>query len=413
MTVDAIAVQRRRLERLRLGRGVVEAPVGSSVSRAERLAAVLGGAVERSVAGSIVVVEASGSLPVRRDRLALLPDPIEIGRPIVCLDTETTGLGTAAGTIPFLVGLGTWADERFTVRQLMLPDHSDEPAFLAAIAAAIPSDAWLVTYNGRGFDWPLLVTRFRLHRQAPPVHAGHFDLLPLARQLWRHRLPDARLCSVERGIAGVLRVDDLPGALIPARYFDYLRTGRGEPLRDVIRHNRQDVASLARLLSTLGRALDPADWGGSMRVGDLGGLGRAYVRRRRYDHAMDCFDAALAREEGPPSSLDPWTTPVADRLAADRARLLTRLGRRVEAAGVWEALAGGGGRLAGLAWIQVAKHREHHERDPVSALVAASKAADVAHRARMLGTIVVWVERDLERRLPRLRRLALVATRAD
>ena len=118
----------------------------------QRLAEALGGRVERDAHGSIVVVEASGSLPLRRDRLARLPDPIDPGRPLVCLDTETTGLGTGAGTMPFLVGLGTWSDDRFTVRQLLLPDHSDEPTMLSAIAAAIPPDAWLVTYNGRGFD---------------------------------------------------------------------------------------------------------------------------------------------------------------------------------------------------------------------------------------------------------------------
>ena len=37
---------------------------------------------------------------------------------------------------------------------------------LTALARHIPPDGWLVTYNGRGFDWPLLVTRYRMARRA-------------------------------------------------------------------------------------------------------------------------------------------------------------------------------------------------------------------------------------------------------
>ena len=85
--------------------------------------------------------------------------------PLLCLDTETTGLATAAGTLAFLVGLGWWEGDRFRQVQLLLPDHADEPALLAELAAHIPPTAWLVTYNGRGFDWPLLVARYRMARR--------------------------------------------------------------------------------------------------------------------------------------------------------------------------------------------------------------------------------------------------------
>ena len=88
--------------------------------------------------------------------------------PLVCLDTETTGLATAAGTVAFLVGLGWWEGDRFRQVQLLLPDHPAEPALLAGSPRHIPPDAWLVTYNGRGFDWPLLVARYRMARRAAP-----------------------------------------------------------------------------------------------------------------------------------------------------------------------------------------------------------------------------------------------------
>ena len=53
----------------------------------------------------------------------------------MCLDTETTGLATAAGTLAFLIGLGWWEGDRFRQVQLLLPDHADEPAMLDGAAA--------------------------------------------------------------------------------------------------------------------------------------------------------------------------------------------------------------------------------------------------------------------------------------
>ncbi len=412
MDASALALRARRLERLRpttaggsAGRIAAAIVSPERVSRrADALAEAIGGRAIHGSSGTIVEVECSGRLPLSRMPLARLPDPVEPGRPLVCLDTETTGLGTAAGTVPFMCGLGLWDGERFTVRQLVLPDHADEPALLDRLAGAIPSDAWLVTYNGRSFDWPLLESRFRLHGHGPPVHAGHLDLLPLARQMWRHRLSDARLSTVEAGVAGVQRAGDLPGALIPERFFRFLRTGQGWLLADVVRHNRQDIASLARLLRVLAEGLCDAPALGAMHPGDLCGLGRAYVRRGRLAEALDCFEAAVRGAPSVPAT-DAWAVPLHERVAMERARTLARLGRRTDSLAAWTALAEVGGRLSGIAWIQVAKHREHHERDPVAALEAASRAATQATRRAALGMPLPWVERDLKRRTPRLRRL--------
>ncbi len=215
----------------------------------------------------------------------------------MCLDTETTGLATAAGTAAFLIGLGWWEAGGFRQVQLMLPDHGEERALLDALEACIPPDAWLVTYNGRGFDWPLLVTRFRLARRAPPVHGGHLDLLPIVRRLFRHRLPDARLRSAEAGLLGLHRVGDVDGWEIPGRYHAFLRGGPVEPLVDVVRHNDQDVRSLAWLLAHLeGRFADP-ERRAVAPPGDLAGLARAFARERRLGEALDCLDAAIDRAD--------------------------------------------------------------------------------------------------------------------
>ena len=205
--IDGSATLARRLERYRSASRPATPPSATTLSRddlALRLAGAVDGEVIRSRDGVIVRCETPARLlPVDRTRLATMPGQPPRDTPLVCLDTETTGLATAAGTVAFLIGLGWWESDRFRQIQLLLPDHSEERALLRALEAAIPSNAWLVTYNGRGFDWPLLVARYRLTGQPPPAHAGHLDLLPIVRRLFRHRMPDARLRTAEAELLGL------------------------------------------------------------------------------------------------------------------------------------------------------------------------------------------------------------------
>jgi hypothetical protein len=412
--VDTGLVRRSRLDRLRSARssGLPAAARGASPEprpeRAVRLAAELGGTVLATPQRPIVMLERRLPLAVSLDGLRHLPEPVDPARPFVLLDTETTGLGSGTGTLPFLVGLGTWEGGCLVIRQLLLPEQSDEPGYLSALAGLIPTDACLVTYNGRTFDWPLLVTRYRLHGRAAPAHSAHLDLLPLARTLWRHRLADARLATVEAAVCGVRRTQDLPGGLVPARYLAYLRSGHGGLLHEVLEHNRQDVVSMALLLRVLAVDLAPAGATrhapGSVDAGDLGGLGRAYARHRRLDEALACYDTALERLD---CERDPGRY---ETIAMDRARVLTRLGQREEAEGAWQAIALEGGRHAALAWLHVAKHREHDAGDLRGALAATDRARAIAERGRLFGRRDRVVERDLARRVPRLRRRLAVGS---
>jgi hypothetical protein len=360
-------------------------------------------------------------------------------------------LATATGTVAFLIGLGWWEGDQFRQVQLLLPDHADEPALLTALAHHIPVDGWLVTYNGRGFDWPLLVTRYRMARRAAPVHAGHLDLLPVVRRLFRHRLDDARLRTAETGLLGLQRHGDVDGWEIPGRYLGFLRGGPAQPLVEVVRHNDQDVRSLARLLVLLANGYGTAEARRSAPAGDLGGLARAFARAGRLGEALDCYDVALMVEAKAPTPLlvtaaqlepervsvsdgdvpwwsprvpadfgghrrpapgaapssrsaafaTPWTT---DRIAVERAHLLRRLQRWDEAADAWASLAAGPGRTAIVATIELAKIREHRLRDPLGALRTTSDGLALAERRQRLGLPEPRLEADLRNRARRLRR---------
>ena len=387
-----------------------------SLALADALASALAGEHVRTALGSYVRVQALGrTLPLDRDRLASLPGQPPPGVPLLCLDTETTGLATATGTFVFLVGVGRWAGDRFEQIQLLLPDQSEEPALLGALRDLIPPDGWLVTYNGRGFDWPLLVTRYRMARDGAPPHAGHLDLLSFVRRIFRHRLPDARLRTVERTLLGVERHRDVDGWEIPGRYLSFLRDGRPDRLVEVVRHNDEDVRSLARLLVHIADRLGDPERRRQALTGDLAALAAAYHRERRDEAALDCLEAALevtAREAAAgrtgfaAGGMAGWRGPLthrSERLAAERARTLRRLGRDDQALVAWRALATSGGSLAALAWVETAKLLEHRRRDPAGALEATNAAARLVERARLLGRPLPGLEADLARRHRRLR----------
>ena len=446
------ATLERRLANYRSALQSSPAPSAVDRTRSAALARLLAAAVDGEVVegdfGAVVRCEPlTVILPLDRGRLARLPGQPPPDAPLICLDTETTGLATAAGTMAFLVGLGWWEGERFRQAQLLLPDQPNEVALLSLLEAHIPRSAWLVTYNGRGFDWPLLETRYRMARRDPPVHAGHLDLLPFVRRVFRHRMADARLQTVETELLNVARHEDVEGWQIPGRYLDFLRLGIAEPIVVVVRHNREDVRSLARLLGHIETGYADAAARQTAPRGDLAGLARAFARERRFGEALDCLEAALATPQATPQAaslpapasrhrdddrwwmprhrpdfggrparpiqpiaparLDaPWTEA---RILVDRARLLRRLGRFGESAAAWEGLAAGIGPIAAHAWVEVSKLREHRLGDLSGALEAGLRALSVVERRRRLALVDPALERALARRLERLSRRAAAA----
>ncbi len=174
-------------------------------------------------------------------------------RRAVFLDTETTGLAGGTGTLAFLVGLGYFENGDFVVRQYFLRGPQEESAMLAAVQQRMQQCSGLVTFNGKSFDVPLLLTRSVLNRLRPAFEAlPHIDVLHAARRLWKPSLQDCSLGNLEYRILGKTRSVDVPGAFIPALYFDFLRTGNTRSLPDIFAHNRQDLVATAALLAHLG-----------------------------------------------------------------------------------------------------------------------------------------------------------------
>ncbi len=275
------------------------------------------------------------------------------------LDTETTGLSGGTGTYAFLIGAGRFINGDFKLFQLFMRDPAEEPAQLYALEEFLAPCQALVTYNGKSFDIPLLVSRYTTHGWQPPFRDyAHVDLLHLCRRLWRDRLSSRTLGNIEAHILGAQRSqDDVPGWMIPQLYFDYLRSGDAEPLRGVFYHNAMDVVSLAALLAhTSGVLSDPLAESGTHGV-DLLSLARLFEDIGYLDSATQLYIHGLEH----PDILDGGVPDEIIFKAVERlARIYKRQGDFEYALPLWQSAASHGHIESHL---EIAKYYEHHTKD--------------------------------------------------
>jgi uncharacterized protein YprB with RNaseH-like and TPR domain len=312
------------------------------------------------------------------------------------LDTETSGLAGGTGTYAFLVGAARFVDGKFNLRQFFLRDPSEEPAMLEALIEFLAPCEGLVTFNGKSFDAPLLVTRYSLHRIPVPFkNYAHIDLLPLARRLWRDRLPSRALKYLEEHVLGFTRTsDEVPGYEIPWLYFDYLRTGDARPLGGVFYHNAMDVVAMAALLSHISELLaDP--YSGRVEHGlDFIALGKLYEDLGHWDEAARLFERGL--ELG--------VTESDFGVAVKRLSILQKKRGDVnQALRLWEEAAGKGHIYA---HIELAKYYEHKMRDVKMSLKWAKSARKEVEHADLPAYIRKHWLAEIDHRLGRLERKA-------
>jgi uncharacterized protein YprB with RNaseH-like and TPR domain len=384
---------------------------------------VVPGSLQRTPHGDAFVVERQYPLGHRQGRYPLaaeVPPPViaqwacdpRLARAgtdaIVFLDTETTGLARGAGTYAFLICVGRFEAHGFRLLQFFMRDPAEESAMLAALSRALfPGDV-LVTFNGKTFDVPLLNARYVLSACAggagssPVVDRPHLDLLPLARRLWRDRLPSRALSYLEEHILGVERTEeDVPGWMIPELYFDYLRSGDGRPLERVFYHNAMDVLSLATLLHHVGEILQDPLNSDQVHTLDLVAMAKLFEDLGHLDTAVALYRQGLGHDL--PEGLY-W------RAVRRLSSAYKRRGEWAAAVGLWHEAARDGQLYAHL---QLAKYYEHQERNYPGAAWWTQLALDRVAEPGFSGANREQWQSDLEHRLARVRRKLADADGSD
>lgn len=293
------------------------------------------------------------------------------------LDTETTGLSGSISTCAFLVGVGRITQDGFRVRQFFMRGYGEEASLLDALGGHLKQFDALVTYNGASFDQPLLESRYRLHRlKSPFARLPHLDLLHGARRLWKLRFDSCRLVDLENQVLGFEREGDIPGAMIPYVYFEYLRTKWIERLVPVFHHNQLDILTLACLTGIVPSAFKDA--GARTNGAELTAVARWLHQAGEHARALEVFKKAI--DAGLPDDL-------LFRTMWDLAKL-----DQTSSVEIWTDLSSSKNPYQAKALVELAKHAEHTAKEHAKALEFTRAAMDLE-----------WTV-DLEKREQRLRK---------
>ena len=304
----------------------------------------------------------------------------------VFLDTETTGLAGGAGTYIFLVGVGYFEGDQFCVRQYFMRDYNEERALLSAVNELLSNFEAIVSYNGKTFDFPLIQSRFimsgmKLNLEDP----GHFDLLYPARRLWKRRLENCSLSTVERDILGVIRENDVPGYLVPEIYFRYLKTKDARALKQVFEHNLQDILSLVALVSRMCFLVeDPLN---NTEYGmDIFSIGKMFDEEKKYKQSTRYYTEALKHNLAEEEVLEIL------KLASFAYK---RQGKWEEAEKIWKEIIERSREFIYYPYEELAKYYEHRLKDYQKAKIVVEEALNIEEN--------IFLREKLQYRLNRIK----------
>ena len=317
----------------------------------------------------------------RDDRLK----QIDINKTIF-LDTETTGLAGGAGTYVFLVGVGYFEGDQFCVRQYFMRDYNEERALLSALNDLLANFKAVVTYNGKTFDLPLMESRYIMSGMKMSLKDPyHFDLLYPARRLWKRRLENCSLSTVEREILKVIRDDDVPGYLIPEIYFSYLRTKDARALKQVFEHNLQDILSLVALVSRMCFLVeDPLN---NTEYGmDIFSIGKMFDEEKKYGQSTHYYAEALKHNLAEEEILEIL------RLSSFAYK---RQGKWEEAEKIWREIIERSREYIYYPFEELAKYYEHYLKDYQKAEKLVEEALNIEEN--------IFLREKLQYRLNRIR----------
>jgi uncharacterized protein YprB with RNaseH-like and TPR domain len=275
-------------------------------------------------------------------------------RKTLFVDTETTGLSGGTGTFAFMIGAGFFEGETFHIHQWFMRDFSEEKASLSLFGKWLESFQYLVTFNGRNYDVPLLETRFILARTPSGIRGmPNFDLLFPSRKIWKGAYENCRLVTLESKLLGMEREDDIASEFIPYLYFDYLRTGDAQKIHRVFYHNQMDILAMVGLTGRIHLVYHDPQAARPRKGIEHFALGRLFWDHGHPEKALDCFEVALHRcDEDLTWEVMKWLS-----------RAMKKTGQLDRARSLWEEMSTWPDPRDVFPYVELAKFYEHRAKD--------------------------------------------------
>ncbi len=310
------------------------------------------------------------------------------------LDIETTGLSSGVGTVAFLVGIGFFESDCFVIRQYFMRDYDEEITMLNALNSLFKSYNGFITFNGKSFDLNIIKTRYaynRLKTEFDEEELIHIDLLFLSRKIWGGMLESCALSSLEENILGEMRIGDIPGALIPQVYFEYLILGDAREIKKVVKHNELDILAMVALLNKISNMVNTPALETNSGY-ELIGVGKILETAGEIGMVVDCLKEC--------AELDDST--IKSKALKKLSLIYKSEGNYVEAIKCWDVLANSMNYYDALfALIEMAKYYEHKEKCIVKAIEITERALQLFFCMKLEN---VLYEFELKKRLERLKR---------
>jgi uncharacterized protein YprB with RNaseH-like and TPR domain len=183
--------------------------------------------------------------------LSLALAPFFRSKDVAFLDIEAMGL--FGGSLVMAVGLGMQKEEGFEITQFLAKTPDAEEVLIGETCRTLQGYEVLVTFNGRAFDVPFIAQRAAFYGVQFRENFLHFDILHISRRIFKEKARSCKLQDLAIEVLGEGRDSDLPGALVPRFYQEYMEDpqNKGALLVAILRHNKSDVLQMAKLYNEL------------------------------------------------------------------------------------------------------------------------------------------------------------------
>ena len=170
---------------------------------------------------------------------------------MLLFDIETTGLKKEYCQV-YLIGCAYLDIDGWHIRQWLTQSASDEQGAIEAFAAFARGFKTLVTFNGEGFDIPVIDFKNRYYGVDTDINS--FESLDIYKKLKPvKKLIGAKSLSQKSVelMCGIKRDDRLDGGLLIPYYYEYEMTLSEENERLLLLHNFEDVLGMGKILPIL------------------------------------------------------------------------------------------------------------------------------------------------------------------